>query len=348
MKNTASTVRELKPKQLLYAFPHLFNRDRYLVEGWKFQNDIKEEFKITSELANVRLFMATYNNDFAKPMACPDKAQQGFSFCPEVAPHGDDKLIFMGSMNVNEKVLLDDNCEAYGMDGDDHFVLKAAVVRKGVKINGGNGSDIIDITNTFFGSRSSITGGGPERNVIKTGPGDDTIVVDNDDVEITNGDNTLIIEGKGNDKIRVGNGADLVLVEKSGGNILLQRVVGSNDNPGQNKPKRIVYKGEGRVKDESKSDLVTGGPTQFDLLTMRKYKPKIQPQGEERILLIEDRRNIDEFRQEISAIKNIFLKGHEFEVTPDGDMRTKAQRIEVRDIERFEMSENTINMHLLN
>ena len=346
-KNTASTVRELKPKQLLYAFPHLLNRDRYLVEGWKFQNDIKEEFKITSELANVRLFMATYNNDFAKPMACPDKAQQGFSFCPEAAPHGDDKLIFMGSMNVNEKVLLDDNCEAYGMGGDDHFVLKAAVVKKGVKIDGGNGSDIIDITNTFFGSRSSITGGGPERDVIKTGPGDDTILVDNDDVEITNGDNTLIVEGKGNDKIRVGTGADLVLVEKSGGNILLQRVVGSNDNPGPNKPKRIVYKGEGRVKDVSKSDLVTGGPTQFDLLTMRKYKPNIQPQGEEMILLIEDRRNIDEFLQEISAIKNNFLKGHQFKVTPDGDIRTKAQRIEVRDIERFEMSENTINMLLL-
>ena len=55
------------------------------------------------------------------------------------------------------------------MVGDDHFVLKAAVVRNGVMMNGGNGSDIIDITNAFFGSRLSVTGGGPERNVIKTG-----------------------------------------------------------------------------------------------------------------------------------------------------------------------------------
>ena len=346
-KNTAPTVRELKPKQLLFTFPHPVNRDRYLVEGWKTEGDVKQEFKISSELANVRLFMATYNSNFAKPLACPDKAQQGFAFCPEAAPHGEDKLIFMGNMNVNEKVLLDDNCEAYGMGGDDHFVLKAAVVRKGVKINGGDGSDIIDITNTFFGSRSSITGGGPERDVIKTGPGDDTIVVDNDDVEITNGDNTLIVEGKGNDNIRVGTGADLVLVEKSGGGIDLRRIPLSNQNPSQNKPKRIVYKGEGRVKDAKNNDLISGGPTQFDLLSMRKYNPNMQPQGEERILLIEAGRNIDEFLQEISEIRSTFFRGHLFEVTPTGDMRTKAQRIEVRDIERFEMSENTMNMLLL-
>lgn len=349
VKNVANTIRELKPKELLYAFPHPIKRDHYLSEGWKSADDIKKEFKISSELSNVRLFMATYKNEFAKPFeVCPDKVQQGFTFCPEAAPHGDDKLIFMGSMSVNEKVLLDDNCEAYGMGGDDHFVLKAAVVRKGVKINGGNGSDIIDITNTFFGSRSSVTGGGPERDVIKTGPGDDTIVVDNDDVEITNGDNTLIVEGKGNDEIRYGTGADLVLVEKSGGSVALRRVRGSNENAAQNKPKRIVFKGEGRIKDANTNDLIWGGPTQFDLLTMRKYNPNTQPQGEERILLIESRKTIDEFMQGISNIQSTFFKGHQFEVsTNGGDMRTKAQRIQVEDIERFEMSENAINMLLV-
>ena len=143
---------------------------------------------------------------FAEPFeVCADKVEQAFNFCPEVSPYGNDKLIFIRSISVNEKVRWDDNCEAYGMQGgEDHFVLKAAVVRKGVKINGGNGSDIIDITNTFFGSRSSVTGGGPERDVIKTGPGDDTIVVDSDDIEITIGDNTLIVEEKGNDEILYG------------------------------------------------------------------------------------------------------------------------------------------------
>lgn len=348
VKNVASTIRELKPRNLLYAFPHPIKRDHYLSDGWS-ADDIKNEFNISSELSNVCLFMATYKNEFAKPFeVCPDKVQQGFTFCPEAAPHGDDKLIFMGSTSVNEKVLLDDNCEAYGMGGDDHFVLKAAVVRKGVKINGGNGSDIIDITNTFFGSRSSVTGGGPERDVIKTGPWDDTIVVDNDDVEITNGDNTLIVEGKGNDEIRYGTGADLVLVEKSGGSVVLSRVRGSNENAEQNKPKRIVYKGEGRVKDASENDFISGGPTQFDLLTMRKYSPNTQPQGEERILLIESRKTIDEFMQGISNIRSTFFKGHQSEVsTNGGDMRTKAQRIHVEDIERFEMSESAINMLLV-
>ena len=133
--NVAATIRELKPKQVLYVFPHVQRRDRYLVEGWK--DNVKEQFQITSELSPVRLFMATYSNEFARPFARPDKADQGYTFCPEAAPHGDDKLIFMGSKNVDEKIILDDNCEAYGMGGNDHFVLKAAVVRKGVKINGG-------------------------------------------------------------------------------------------------------------------------------------------------------------------------------------------------------------------
>jgi len=343
--NVAATIRELKPKQVLYVFPHVQRRDRYLVEGWK--DNVKEQFQITSELSPVRLFMATYSNEFARPFACPDKADQGYTFCPEAAPHGDDKLIFMGSKNVDEKVILDDNCEAYGMGGNDHFVLKAAVVRKGVKINGGDGSDTIDITNTFFGSHSSVTGGGSERDVIKTGPGDDTIVVNNDDVEVTNGDNTLLVEGKGTDEIRLGTGADLVLVEKTAGSISVGRVPLSNERPDQNKPKRIVYKGAGRIKDGDKNDFIRGGPTQFDLLTMRKYSPNLQQQGDGRILLIEDGTTIDQFKQKISQVAGVFFRGHQSEVSQNGDMRTKSQRIEFRFIERFEMSEHTINMLLL-
>ena len=346
--NVNSTVRELKPKQILFAFPDLEQRDRYLSEGWS-GDDVKKTFHISTELLPVVLFMATYSNDFARPFDCPDKADQGFSFCPEAAPHGEDKLIFMGTSNVNEKVMLDDNCEAYGMGGDDHFVLKAGVVRKGVTVNGGNGSDTIDLTNTFFGSRSSVTGGGPERDIIKTGPGDDTIVVDNDDVEVTNGDNTLLVEGKGSDDIRLGTGADLVFVEKTGGSISVGRVPRSNERPSQNKPKRIVYKGEGRITNSSKNDFIRGGPTQFDLLTMRKYSPNLRPQvnKNERILLIEDGTAIDEYLQKISQVRDIFFKGHKIEIKLNGHMRSKAQRIQFSYIERFEMSEHTINMLLL-
>ena len=346
--NVNASVRELKPKQILFAFPDLEQRDRYLTEGWS-EDDVKKTFHISTELSPVRLFMATYSKEFARPLDCPDKADQGFTFCPEATPHGEDRLIFMGTSNVNEKVMLDDNCEAYGMGGDDHFVLKAAVVRKGVQVNGGNGSDTIDLTNTFFGSRSSVTGGGPERDIIKTGPGDDTIVVENDDVEVTNGNNTLLVEGNGSDSIRVGTGADLVFVEKTGGSISVGRVPGSNERPSQNKPKRIVYNGEGRITNSSNNDFIRGGPTQFDLLTMRKYSPNLQPQviKNERILLIESGTAIDEYLQKISQVRDIFFNGHKIEVKPNGHMRFKAQRIEFSFIERFEMSEHTINMLLL-
>ena len=347
--NVNASVRELRPKQVLFAFPHIKRRDRYCTYGWKSADDVKEQFQFSTELSPVRLFMATYSDDFARPFDCPDKADQGFTFCPEAAPHGEDKLLFMGNKNVNEKVMLDDNCEAYGMGGDDHFVLKAAVVRKGVTVNGGNGSDTIDLTNAFFGSRSSVTGGGPERDIIKTGPGDDTIVVDNDDVEVTNGDNTLLVEGKGSDDIRLGTGADLVFVQKTGGSISVGRVPRSNERPSQNKPKRIVYKGEGRIKNSRNNDFIRGGPTQFDLLTMRKYSPNLQPQviKNERILLIEKGTAIDEYLQKISQVRDVFFNGHKIEVKPNGHMRSKTQRIQFSFIERFEMSEHTINMLLL-
>ena len=346
--NVNATVRELRPKQILFAFPHLDQRDRYFTGGWS-GDDVKKTFHISTELSPVHLFMATYSNEFARPFDCPDKANQGFTFCPEAAPHGEDKLIFMGTSNVNEKVMLDDNCEAYGMGGDDYFVLKAAVVRKGVKVNGGNGSDTIDLRNTLYGSRSSVIGGGPERDIIKTGPGDDTIVVDNDDVEVTNGDNTLLVEGKGSDDIRLGTGADLVFVEKTGGSISLGCAPSSNEDPSRNKPKRIVYKGEGRIKNSRNNDFIRGGPGQFDLLTMRKYSPNLQPQviKNERILLIEKGTAIDEYLQKISQVRDVFFNGHKIEVKPNGHMRSKAQRIQFSFIERFEMSEHTINMLLL-
>ena len=67
-----------------------------------------EQFHISP----VPLLMAMYSNEFGRPFYCPCKADQGFTFCPEPTPHGENKLIFMGSRNVNEKVMLDldDNC----------------------------------------------------------------------------------------------------------------------------------------------------------------------------------------------------------------------------------------------
>ena len=138
-----------------------------------------------------------------------------------------------------------------------------------------------------------------------------------------------------------------MIVEKTGGSISVGRVPLSNERPDQNKPKRIVYKGAGRIKDGNKNDFIRGGPTQFDLLTMRKYSPNLQQQGDGRILLIEDRTTIDQYKRQISQVASVFFRGHQSEVSQNGDMRTKSQRIEFRLIERFEMSEHTINMLLL-
>ena len=337
-KAVATTVRDLKPKQVLYPFPDPERRDHYKVEGWKGKRGVKKRFKISSELSRVRLFMATYSNDFAKPSKCLREAEQGYTFCPDVAPHRKDKLIFIGYKEVIDKVMLDDNCAAYGMGGNDIFVLKAKNVSKGVNINGGNGSDTIDLTNSLQGSQSFVTGGGPERDIIKTGPGDDTIVVNNDDVTVTDGNNTLIVEGKGNDDISLGTGADLILVNKTGGSIVVDCCVrGYYKPPEKHKPKRIVYKGEGRIKDGNKNDIIKGGSTPFDVLTMRTYSPKLQSQGDAWFLLIEHGTTIDEYSQQIDLI----------EVTQNGDMKSIIQQIEFSSIERFEMSEYTTNMLLL-
>ena len=72
---------------------------------------------------------------------------------------------------------------------------------------------------------------------------ENTILVDNDDVEVTNGDNTLLVQGKGSDDIRLGTGSDMVIVEKTGGSISIARIARNNRRPEKNKPKRIVYKG---------------------------------------------------------------------------------------------------------
>jgi hypothetical protein len=342
-KELLATVRQLKPNKVSFVYPEYNRHDRYVVEGWESDN-IKEEFQISGELTPIQLFIATYSNQTARPSVCPEEAEKGFTFCPTASPHQDDRLVFLGSDNVNDKVILDDNCEAYGMGGNDHFVLKAAVVRKGVRINGGEGNDIIDITNTFYGSSSSVTGGGPERDVIKTGPGNDTILVDNDDVEVTNGDNTLLVQGKGSDDIRLGTGSDLVIVEKTGGSISITRIAKNNRRPEQNKPKRIVYKGYERIKDSDKTDFIEGSPTQFDLLRLRKYCPNFQQHDHERLLLFQFETKIDDYVHEVGRVISDLFKGHGFEVER---MRSKAQIIQFMFMERFELSESAINMLLL-
>lgn len=80
---------------------------------------------------------------------------------------------------------------------------------------------------------------------------------------------------------------------------------------------------------------------------MRKYSPNFQSQGDERILLIEHRTTVDDYLQQISEMKSTLFKGHQSEISQNGAMRSKARQIDFIYIERFEMSEHTINMLLL-
>jgi len=113
--------------------------------------------------------MATYNNKFKKPYECRAKASEGYTFCPNVVDRGGNGLIFLGSNEEADKVILKENTEAYGMGGDDHFELESLSSKGTVKIDGGAGSDNIDTINSHLQGINYISGGGPERDTIRGG-----------------------------------------------------------------------------------------------------------------------------------------------------------------------------------
>ena len=116
---------------------------------------MKENFGITSELSNWVFFMATYNNDFSKPLKCPERWNESYTFCSKVVEQGNDQLLFLASNTVADKVILKENTEAYGMGGGDHFEVTYNDNAAGViKINGGEGSDTIS---TIGGRRAVET-----------------------------------------------------------------------------------------------------------------------------------------------------------------------------------------------
>lgn len=328
--NAKNTVKLLKPKKVLFTFPKFRETDKYTVEGWKSESDVKTKFQIANALSPVNLFLATFTDDFKKPDACPNEAAKGYTFCPKAAPHGSDKLVFVGSDKVSEKILLDDDCEAYGLGGDDTFELEQNVGRKGVKIDGGEGSDEINTLATLEDSKSFLSGGGAERDTIFAGPGQNTIIVNNDFVNAPTGENTLIVRGKGRDTIKIGTGHDLVIVKKDEGSVDLVTSLLSTQNPSQQKPKRVVYESE-RTKAEG-DDSIVGGETQFDVLSLRKYKGSKNHNG---ILLIEKGSTIDEYRSKVSDT-DIF-KNHPQQAF------SSAQKIEFSNFERVEMSHNQNN-----
>ena len=345
----APLIKKLKPKQVLYPYPSIDHGGRYIVDGWDSNEKVMEQFSVDN-LSSLYLFIAaTYQKEFSTPVGCPDEIAslklthcpmvvERLTFCPQLVQHNNNKLLFLGNDKVDDKVMLDDNSEAYGMGGNDYFVLQAAKVHHGVTINGGSGNDCIDIFNSFFGSSSVISGGGPENDTILAGPGNDTIVVNNDTVVVINGNNTILVEGEGNDTIRLGNGADLVHVEKTGGRIEIDLHTTSKEPP--NLPKRIVYEGKGirTIKNKELIDDIKLGWSHFDVLAMNDYfssPPNLIDKNA--IVLLEKETVIREYMEEVRHLGILQFY----------DMPTNFQQIHFQSIERFEFSKHTSNVFLL-
>ena len=137
LKNSMKTIiKDIKPKKFLFAYPAVFTNDaesgEYTAMGWTRSSTLKDEFEIADDLVNKIVFMATYNDKFNKPYECRAEASEGYTFCPSVVDRGDNGLIFLGSNEGTDKVILEENTEAYGMGGDDHFELKSL---RGEKLN---------------------------------------------------------------------------------------------------------------------------------------------------------------------------------------------------------------------
>lgn len=367
LKNSMKTIiRDIKPKKFLFAYPAVFTDDaesgEYTAMGWTRSSTLKDEFEIADDLVNKIVFMATYNDKFNKPYECRAKASEGYTFCPSVVDRGDNGLIFLGSNEGTDKVILEENTEAYGMGGDDHFELKSLSSKGTVKIDGGAGSDNIDTINSHPQGLNYISGGGPERDTIRGGFGKDVISVDNDEVADLDGDNVFLVEGTGSDNIQVGPGADLAIIMKSAGSASFSMHQWNHATSPEQKPKRIVYNSDARLthgENNAEKDVMEGSYTYHDVLSMTDYKPDTSTRSpDQRIVLIdqartEETRTVDYFISRMgSEVVDELFHDHRGEVLASAYpgralMVEDAQHIHFKEIERFELSKHSFNLLLL-
>ena len=364
-------VRKLKPKQFLYAFPRFSNQENYLATGWQNSADLQTEFGITSDLLNFTVFLATYSEAFSTPTADCASYANGATFCPDVVDQGDNTLMFLGN-NMNEIIIVDKNQEAYGMGGNDTFYVRGWWPGGTIKIDGGEGSDIIDTTlGTIFKNENSeffLTGGGPEKDRIIGGKANDFVVVENDEVSDEGGNNTFLIRGSGHDVIVTGPGAGLIVVNKTSGATQINPYSWPDEN--NEKPKRIVFeRGSlttyGPTLLDNKPFVIRGSSTHHDVLFMTNFKPVLGPSSSSTdplVVLVPDfLYNPADYNRKamysysLEAIKDIY--NHLFQDTlcfPESDLDAdppvlcpKAnERAAVlhNQIERFELSEHAANL----
>ena len=363
LKESMKTIiQDIKPKQFLFAYPAVFNDDaasgEYEAEGWSNSPALKSEFGITSELVNKIVFFATYNDKFSKPYQCRAEADQGYTFCPSVIERGDNALVFLGNNDFADKVILEENTEAFGMGGDDHFEMKLFSKRGTVKIDGGAGSDTISTHNSHREGQNYLSGGGSERDTIKGGNGKDIISVDNDEVSDLDGDNIFLVEGSGNDNILVGPGADLAIIRKSAGTASFSMHQWNHKTRDEQKPKRIAYDSDARLthgENNAEKDVIKGSYTYHDVLSMTNYKPDTSTRSpDQRIVLLNVGKTVDEYISQISDVVDDLFEDHRSEVIASAQahlgralMVEDAQHIYFEDIERFELSKHCFNLLLI-
>ncbi|KAJ7326554.1 hypothetical protein OS493_027500 [Desmophyllum pertusum] len=354
-------IQDIKPKKFLMAYPAANLNDdaktgEYVDIGWTRSSTLKSDFGITSELTNKVVFFATYSERFSKPLECRADSAKGFTFCPSAVEHGDNTLIFLGSNDLADKVKLDENTEAYGLGGNDHFEMKPNCNKGTVKIDGGAGSDTIDTINSHREGHNYISGGGPERDTIKGGYGKDIISVDNDAVSDLDGDNIFMVEGSGDDDILVGPGADLAIIMKSSGTAKFSMHQWNHKTRDQQKPKRIVYDSDVRLthgENNAEKDVIKGSYTYHDVLSMTNYKPDTSTQSpDQRIVLLNEGKTVEDYISQISDVVDDLFEDHRGEVTSSAHpgralMVEDAQHIYFEDIERFELSKHCLNLLLL-
>lgn len=127
----------------------------------------------------------------------------------------------------------------------------------------------------YEGTECFITGGGPERDNIAAGKGNDFIYVENDIVSDYGGENTFVVTGSGDDTIKVGAGDDVIIINKTSGSIEVKPYSTYRNRVW--KSKRIIYQGdklttEGKIQSSGKVKL-SGGYAHHDVLKMTKYHP---------------------------------------------------------------------------
>ena len=252
------------------------------------------------------------------------------------------------------------------MGGDDEFYVRpyCGSNKTGtVKIDGGAGNDEIDTARVYEGTECFITGGGPERDTIYGGRGNDLIYVENDTVTDFGGENTFVITGSGDDLINVSGGDDVIIINKTSGSIRIGHRRPTSVSAWRSV--RIIYQGDSLTSTGTLNDgqaRLRGGRDHHDVLSMTKYHPIPQSSSpqERMIVLLFDALNSHSKYTKPKFYFEVFddVADHLFENTrctrnngadppvfcPEA---YESHQIFYKEIERFELCRECINLLFL-